>query len=126
MYLPKLTTKENSVMNTLQRTKHLSKKGDWKRKWRSFERHALLVLVPFVIALGAVGIWYQLRKQGIYFSKDDEIALTGGAIATLAIAFSLMAAVVLNTIWENYRKIVVCVLEKDVQTFLYYRMSVFL
>lgn len=101
--------------------KHLSKKEDWQRRRRSLERHTLLVLQPFAIALCAVGAWHTLRKHGWYFSHDDETVLTGAIVTTLAVAFSLTAAVVLNTVWENYRKVVSCVLTKDIRTFLIYR-----
>lgn len=101
--------------------KQFSKREDRQRRWRSFKRHTRLILQPLVIAACAVGIWYALRTRGLYFSHEDETVLTGAIITTLAVAFSLIAAVVLNTIWENYRKIVVCVLTKDVRTFLIYR-----
>lgn len=99
----------------------LSKRDDGARKWRSFKRHTMLLCQLFLSALLAVLAWYQLAKAEIHFPKADEGVLTTAVVATLAITFSIIAALVLNSIWEKYQKVVIAVLEQDEHTFLLYR-----
>ena len=99
----------------------LSKKKDFRRKCSSFKKHALLIFQPFLIGAGVVAIWYQFYKHGLHFSSEDEVALTGAIITTLAVAYAITASLVFSSIWEKYQKVVICVLKKDRDTFLYYR-----
>lgn len=99
----------------------LSKQGDLSRKWRSFKRHVVLLAQPIALALFATYLWQKLHTAGIHFPKADEASLTTAVIATLAIAFSILAGLVLNSIWEKYQKVVICVLKRDMDCFLLYR-----
>jgi hypothetical protein len=76
---------------------------------------------PFLMAAITTYIWYCLHKAEIHFPKEDEGTLTTAVVATLAITFSILAALVLNSIWEKYRQVVVCILRRDMETFLLYR-----
>ncbi len=105
----------------MKKTYTLSKKNDWNRRGRSFIRHALLLLWPLIIATGVVLVWYQLRLRGYHFSHADESALVGAVIMTFAVLFSITGAFVLNTIWEKYRMVVLCIFQKDKERFLFYR-----
>ena len=98
-----------------------SKKNDFDRRWRSFWRHLWLCAQPFIIAIVAVIFWRWLRSKGYYFCKEDEVVMTGGITATLILAYGITAALVFNSIWEKYKKVMVCVLLQDKQTFLLYR-----
>jgi MFS family permease len=99
----------------------LSKKDDPARRWRSFKRHAFLLLQPLGIAAFAVSLWHRLRRMGIHFATSDEAILTGAIIATLGIAFSIIAAVVFTKILDKYSIVVRSVLRRDKNTFLLYR-----
>ncbi len=81
----------------------------------------MLLCQPFFAAMLAVVAWYHLSKAGIHFPKADEAVLTTAVVATLAITFSIIAALVLNSIWEKYQKVVIAVLEQDEHKFLLYR-----
>ncbi len=101
--------------------KELSKKRDRARKWQSFKRHTLLILQPFLIATVLAAVWYGLWSQGYHFSGEDEGILAGAIVTMLAIAYSIIAALVLTSVWEKYRKVVIAVLQRDKHTFLVYR-----
>ncbi len=100
--------------------KKLSKKEDWRRRGRSFYRHLLLMMVPFLIAAAAAMIWDRLRERGWVFDKEDEVILTT-VILTIGMAYGIAATLVMNTVWGKYRKVMLSVLEKDERTFLKYR-----
>jgi len=102
-------------------TKQLSKKNDLKRKWRSFTRHSLILLEPLIVSGLVTGGWIYLRSNGYHLSHEDGETLSVAIVNTLAIIFSLIAAVVLATVWDNYRKIVIAVLREDKESFLLYR-----
>lgn len=101
--------------------KNLSKKGDVARKWRSFKRHTYILLKAFIVTLFPLLLWYQLRLRGVYFAHEDETIIIGAAIATLGLAYGIMASLVLGSIWEKYKKVVISVLKHDKETFLCYR-----
>lgn len=99
----------------------LSKKDDVARKWRSFKRHAFLLLRAFLATILPLFAWYQLRLRGIHFAHEDEMIIIGAVIATLGVAYGIMASLVLGSIWEKYKKVVISVLKRDKETFLCYR-----
>ncbi|TAK96534.1 hypothetical protein EPO05_01585 [Patescibacteria group bacterium] len=101
--------------------RHLSKKNDPARKWRSFRKHAMLILEPLVLAVMFVKLWQLLRHLGLYLSDEDELSLTSSVITTLAVAFSIMATLMFNTVWEKYRQVVIFVLKGDKEGFLVLR-----
>lgn len=101
--------------------KILSKKDDIARKWRSFKRHTFILLRAFLATLFPLSLWYQLWLRGIHFGHEDELVIVGAVIATLGVAYGIMASLVLGSIWEKYKKVVISVLKKDEETFLCYR-----
>lgn len=98
----------------------LSRKDDTGRQWRSFKRHAFLVCRAFVTALIPVILWRVLRSNEYHFVRADESAI-GFAIATVGVAYGIIAALVLQAVWEKYRKVVIAVFDRDKRTFLMYR-----
>jgi membrane protein YqaA with SNARE-associated domain len=99
----------------------LLKKDDPRRKWRSFKRHALLLLKTFSFASATTFLWYEAWVRGYHFSEDDKDALIGAIITTLGVTYGILVAWLLSVIMEKYGKVVICVLEKDKHTFLLYR-----
>lgn len=99
----------------------LSKKNDFKRRFNSFRKHLFFIFQPLVIAIGILSIWYQFYTRGIHFSQEDEVVLTGSVIMILAVAYSITASTVFNSIWEKYQRVVLCVIRMDRETFLCYR-----
>lgn len=101
--------------------KNLSKKNDLARKLRSLRRHTMLLLKAALVTLLPLLLWYQLWSCDIHFGAGDESVIIGASIATLGLAYGIMASVVLSSIWEKYRKVVISVLRRDEETFLCYR-----
>jgi len=101
--------------------KNLSKKNDLARKMRSFVRHSLLLLRAALVTLLPLLLWYQLWLRDIHFAAEDGSVIISASIATLGLAYGIMASVVLSSIWEKYRKVVISVLKRDEETFLCYR-----
>jgi hypothetical protein len=99
----------------------LSKKNDFSRKWRSFKKHAFLMLQPFVIAVISVIVWDWLRKHGYYLPKEDETITTVPVMGTLGIAFSIIASISLGLILEKRKNVVLCTLKRDKEAFLLFR-----
>lgn len=89
---------------------------------RSLWRHIALMAQPFLFALASSIFWlFHLRQKGMHLPKSDEVVMTGGVIAALAIAFSILAATMLSATYDRYKEVTKCVLTKDKQTFLLYR-----
>jgi Na+/melibiose symporter-like transporter len=99
----------------------LSKKYDRKRIWRSFKRHAALAAYAIGSAVFVTALWYAAWSHGWHFSGGDESILGGAIVTTLGVAYGITAALILNTLWEKYNKVVLCVFKKDKDTFLFYR-----
>jgi len=99
----------------------LSKKYDQGRIWRSFTRHTALTAYAIGSALCVTAAWYIAWAHGYHFSDADESILGGAIVTTLGVAYGITAALILNTLWEKYNKVVLCVFKKDKDTFLFYR-----
>lgn len=116
--------KSSFLLNDIGRetmVKNLSKKDDVARKWRSFRRHTFILLKAFLATLLPLLLWYQLFVHSIHFAQEDETVIIGASIATLGLAYGIMASVILGSIWEKYKKVVISVLKRDKETFLCYR-----
>jgi hypothetical protein len=98
-----------------------SKKHDKERIWRSFKRHTALAAYAIGIAGLATALWYAAWVHGYHFSGSDEAILGGAIVTTLGVAYGITAALILNSLWEKYNKVVLCVFKKDKDTFLFYR-----
>jgi hypothetical protein len=94
---------------------------DPRRRWRSIKRHTLLLLQPLAVALATTALWSFLWGRDIHLATKDTETLTVAIINTLAIFYGLIYAVILSAIWENYKRISVCILQEDKETFLLYR-----
>jgi hypothetical protein len=99
----------------------LLKKKDVARRWRSFERHFILIMKPFLIALLVLMMWDWLRFRGYHFPKEDEPIMISTVITIIGIVYGVIAALIINSVWGKYKKVVICILEKDKHTFLMYR-----
>jgi hypothetical protein len=100
----------------------LSRKNDFVRKQRSFERHFVFALQPPATAAILTAIWqYVFWAHEIHFPKSDEMVLIGAVIGVIGIAFSVVAGVVLTMTLDKYRKISMSVMQRDKETFLMYR-----
>lgn len=91
------------------------------RRVKALKRHIPLFTKPAIVSAVALGVWHLLRYFGIHLDKSSEVPVTAAVIPTLGITYSIIAALVLNAVWEEYRKVSVCVITDDRDTFLLYR-----
>ena len=105
----------------MSKTQALSKKNDWRRRVRSFARHAFLFSKPFAIATASAVLWYKLHARGIHFSGGDASIVGGPILSMLSVIYSIMAAIVLHDVWDKFRKVGMSLLRNDKETFLLYR-----
>lgn len=78
----------------------------------------LLLLLPVPFAIGATLFWYFLLfKQAIHFGESMELIITSAWIPTFGILYTLMAAIVLSTVWAEYKSMRTAVKRYDFQTF---------
>lgn len=108
-------------MTIVHKRGQLSKRNDPERVRRSFKRHALLVLQPFGATCIVSLIWTLMRMSGIHLAGEDTELVSVAIVNTLAIVFSLIYAVVLSAVWDNYKKVTLCILQEDKEKFLLYR-----
>jgi hypothetical protein len=79
----------------------------------------LLLSFPLPSTILITAIWYFfLYKNNIYFAAGMEGIITAAWIPTFGILYSLLAAVVLNTVWNEYKTIRQAVKRYDVETFI--------
>jgi len=80
---------------------------------------ALLLLLPVPFAVGAAIFWYFLLfKQEIHFGESMELIITSAWIPTFGILYTLMAAIVLSTVWAEYKSMRTAVKRYDFETFV--------
>lgn len=81
-------------------------------------RHLWLVIKPALTSTGFVIFWWHLRKLGILIPRDDADMLSSGVMATVGVAFGVMAALVVQKVWDEWKTIARCIRENDRQSFL--------
>ncbi len=91
------------------------------RRIKSLKRHLPLLLKPTFAAFAALFVWHWIRYFGIHLNKNSEVPVTAAVIPTLGVAYSIMAALVLNTVWEEYKQVSICIVTNDMHKFLIYR-----
>lgn len=84
-------------------------------------RHLKMLVKPSILAAGITGYWYLFRIFGIHLPKDDEHFLIGAVIPMLSVAYGIMAALILDTVWKEYKTIEDCVRHNNLDRFLEYR-----
>ena len=100
----------------------LSKREDVARRWRSFKKHAWLLLQPFALAgLACAAWWALLYRREIHLPKEDEGPLLMGTFLFLSVAYGITVATTFESVWEKYQTVVKSVLTRDERTFLVYR-----
>lgn len=77
----------------------------------------LLFPTPFTVAISL--IWYYfLYKNDIYFNDKLEGIVTTAWIPTFGILYSLLAAIIISTVWTEYKAMRVAVKKYDFETFI--------
>jgi len=85
------------------------------------KRHVPMVLKPAIFAIIMLGLWDLLRHHGIFFTTGSELPFTTFGAAFLAIAYGILATLVISSIWDDYKKVSFTLIQNDKKTFLLYR-----
>ena len=93
----------------------------YNRGFTAVKRHLPMILKPFIFSLIMVLIWKVLRDYGIHLNKESEVSITAAVIPVIGIIYGVKAGLVLNNVWEEYKKMSTAVIKKDIDTFLLYR-----
>ena len=86
-----------------------------------FKRHLPIIIKPAIFAVATLFLWQYLHAQGVYFGSLSEGTFAGTAVAFLSIVYSIMAALVINSIWDDYKAVSFCLVRNDKETFLTHR-----
>ena len=78
----------------------------------------IMIIVPVPIA-GAIGlVWYEFfYRNGIHLEQEVEAILSAAWIPIFGILYSLMAAIVVATVWGEYKLMRKAVKRRDLDTF---------
>lgn len=77
----------------------------------------LVMPVPFVLVI-TLFWYYALYQHNIYFNQGLEGVIAAAWIPTFGILYSLLTAVVLSTVWNEYKTMRTAVKKYDVETFV--------
>jgi hypothetical protein len=99
----------------------LLKKNDPKRKWRSFKRHALLLIKTFFFSSATTFLWYEIWIHGYRFAEDDKDVIIGAIIMTFGVTYGISLSWIFSGLGETYKTVMVAVLQKDVRTLMMWR-----
>ncbi len=73
--------------------------------------------IPFTVVISL--IWYHfLYKNDIHFNDKLESIVTAAWIPTFGILYSLLAAIIISTVWTEYKAMRVAVKKYDFETFI--------
>ncbi len=90
----------------------------WRHKFHCTLGHLTLLVRPLVIGVTLSAIWYQLFfANGIFLGKMDESAITNMVVPICAMFHSILAAMVLSKVWEEFKVVSRCIREEDRETF---------
>ncbi len=89
------------------------------RKMEIAVRCAVLVILPIFPAAFVAFMWYEFAwKPGLHFNAGLEGIATTAWIPMFGILYSLLAAIVLSTVWAEYKGMRAAVKKYDVETFM--------
>lgn len=78
-----------------------------------------LLLLPVPFSAGVTAFWYFVfYTHGIYFSEKIENITTAAWIPTFGILYGLIAAIVLSTVWSEYKSMRTAIKRYDINTFV--------
>lgn len=100
-----------------------SPKRDWK-KWfdkvvETAAKLFLLLLLPLPAAAFACVVWYvAFFRNGLHFHDDLEDNVILSWISIFGILYSLLAAVIIGAVFEEYKRIRMAIKCRDIATFM--------
>ncbi|HTY39868.1 MAG TPA: hypothetical protein VMC43_02155 [Candidatus Paceibacterota bacterium] len=96
----------------------LSKPSRWRKHFEILVRCALMLLFPVPFAAASLAFWYfAFYQRGIHFMDGAEGIATAAWIPTFGILYALVAATVLESVWEEYKTMRTAIKKYDFNTF---------
>lgn len=87
--------------------------------WEIFKKSFLLVIAPLPITSVIMLIWhYGMFKHEFYFDEKMRDIITTAVIPTFGIMYSIIALKVIETVWDEYRRMRAAVKSYDFDTFI--------
>lgn len=99
----------------------LLKKGDPRRKWRTFKRQVVFVTRDIVAAAAVTVLWYVAWSHGYHFADNDNDILIGAVITSFGVFWGVEASGAKGDAKEKYDKVVTSIFEKNKRMYLRYR-----
>lgn len=99
--------------------RQISFKEQIRKIWEMVIKCLLLVAMPLLPAAASAAIWYfAIFKQRRHFDEQMENIISSAWIPTFGVLYSLLAAVVFTSVWNEYKAIRAAVKKYDLETFL--------
>jgi hypothetical protein len=90
-----------------------------KRYVELFVKSAIMLIAPTPVAGLTCYIWYRyFYANELVFSEKMEVIITAAWIPVFGLLYSLLAAMVLNTVWSEYKEIRKAVKEYNLEKFV--------
>jgi hypothetical protein len=90
-----------------------------KKVWEMLFKCGLLIVFPLFPAAGSAAIWYYaIFQKHRHFDEHMENIISSAWIPTFGVLYSLLAAVVFTSVWNEYKTIRAVVKRYDLETFL--------
>src|SRR5690348_15953504 len=94
-------------------------KNKLSRKLEILAKCVLMLLIPIPIAAIVGALWYFVfYKHGLHFQPALEGIATAAWIPTFGILYGLLAAIVLQTVWNEYKAMRVAIKRYDIHSFM--------
>ena len=98
----------------------LLKKNDPRRKWRSFKRHAVLLLWTFTLASNITAVWYELWIRGYYLPEDDK-ELIFCFVGALGVVYGVFMSLTAMAASGKYDTVISTIFDRSKRKYLRYR-----
>ncbi|MFA6494874.1 MAG: hypothetical protein WC246_00710 [Candidatus Paceibacterota bacterium] len=108
-----------SIVIFKEHYRHLGLKHRFTKAVELAIKCAIMLVMPIPFVVGILFFWYYaLYQRGIYFNQGLEGIIAAAWIPTFGILYSLLTAVVLSTVWSEYKTMRTAVKKYDVETFI--------
>lgn len=94
----------------------------WNRNWVTVKRHLPIVVKPFIISMILAVVWRLVFfPLGIYFHNEFIEPMLFIVLPLVSFIYVIFAGIAVTSVFDQYKSISKCVVQKDLDTFLLYR-----